>query len=125
MNNYTITDLNMNSQNKEDCVLGDLDCINASLYNLLCTVPGSDLFRPTRGVNIMAWLYQPFNLGTQLSYQNTINNQVKIWEPRVVQNTSNVSFDDSNRVLSITLSYTCIINGMQVPNKFTVNYSIT
>ena len=43
MNNYSITDLNPQAQNQEDCILGDLDCINASLYNLLFTQPGTDL----------------------------------------------------------------------------------
>ena len=86
---------------------------------------GTDLFRPSRGVNVMSWLFQPFTIGSQLSYQNTINNQVKIWEPRVVQNTSTVVYDYPNRVMSITLNYTCIINGLKVPNQFNVNYSLS
>lgn len=121
MTEYVITDLNPTPTSKSDCVLGDLDAITASLYNLLVTIPGTDLFRPTRGLNAMAWLFTPFTISSKVFYENSINNQVKAWEPRVQQVSSNITFDSLNRVMTISIAYVTTINGLTSPSLFSVN----
>lgn len=121
MADYVVTDLNPTPTGKSDCILGDLDAITASLYNLLITIPGTDFFRPTRGINAMAWLFQPFTTSSKLFYENVINNQVKTWEPRVKQVSSSVTFKPQTRIMTITISYITTINGLTSPNIFSVN----
>jgi len=100
----TYKDINPNPTNKYNCVILDVDCINASLYNLFLTEKGSDLFRPGRGLNITSWLFAPYNDQIGMSYQNEIMSAIQVWEPRIKSSIVEIVF--LNNKLQVIVNYT-------------------
>ncbi len=95
--------LNPLPSNQVSFLLEDVDVINASIYNILFTSPGTDMFRPDFGIGIQNWLFSAYNDQIKALRINEIRQALKRWEPRIAIGT--ISFTSSGNVASISVLY--------------------
>lgn len=94
-------------------LLFDVDAINASIENILGTVPGERLFLPDFGSRISELLFQPIDDITASDLRSETIRAIEKWEPRVRiidQETSIVPFPDDHRY-QVIITYEVITTG--------------
>lgn len=114
--NYS--DLNLLPTSKRDAILTDLDAIDVSLYNLFLTEPGTDLFRPTRGLGFRRWLFMPYQPQLEVGLEVTIRTQIASWEPRISVVSCTISF--YSNYLEINLAYKPKDSNLKSPREFKI-----
>lgn len=95
--------LNPLPSDRTSFMLEDVDVINASIYNILFTYPGTDMFRPDFGIGIQSWLFSSFNDQIKVMRINEIRQSLKRWEPRI--KVGNITFNLSDGVADISIQY--------------------
>lgn len=91
----------------------DVEAINASIENILGTVPGERLFLPTFGSQIHQLLFNPIDPITASDLRSETILAIERWEPRVRiidQETSIEAQPDNNKYL-VNINYIIVNTG--------------
>lgn len=86
----------------------DADAVKQSLTTLLYMNFGEVPFNPTMGAGVRAYLFEPLDLITQMNLTNNIANVINNWEPRVSIISLQVTEDEANNALVVSLTFNMI-----------------
>ena len=116
-----VSDLNPLLTNAQSLILTGSDAVNASIYNILFTSPGSRRFFPTYGLGIENILGTNFNQISPVYYQTKISNAINKWEKRALSVKVRVTFNTITSIMSITINYNYISQNIVLPSSFIAN----
>lgn len=77
--------------------------IKNDILQLLMTVPGERVMRPDFGVNLRNFTFEQLTSNELTGLESEIETQITIQEPRVTVESINMSRDDDNNQLTITI----------------------
>ena len=96
----------------------DEDVIRSSIENILMTIPGERVMRPTFGVNLYSYLFEPNDDILEYSIRTEVEKQLSAWDDRYVVDRVTVSSDEELVVIRISV----IINRPNGPKQVNVGY---
>jgi len=92
--------------------------INASIRNIVQTIPGEKFFNKFFGSEVRTQLFEQFDATTSIVLENQIVDSIRTYEPRVADVSVEVNARPDKNELGITVSYTIV--GQEFPAQ---NYS--
>jgi phage baseplate assembly protein W len=96
-------------------VLKNERAINASIKNIVQTIPGEKFFNSLFGSEVRSQLFEQYDVTTTLELEEQITSSINRYEPRV--NTLSVEISDrpDRNELGVTVSYTIV--GQEFPSQ--------
>ena len=96
-------------------VLKNERAINASIKNIVQTIPGEKFFNSFFGSEVRSQLFEQFDVTTTLVLEQQITDSVNRYEPRVNNLKVEVSARPDRNELGVTVSYTIV--GQEFPSQ--------
>ena len=96
-------------------VLKNERAINASIKNIVQTIPGEKFFNSFFGSEVRAQLFEQFDVTTTLVLEQQITDSVNRYEPRVNNLKVEVSARPDRNELGVTVTYTIV--GQEFPSQ--------
>lgn len=96
-------------------VLKNERAINASIKNIVQTIPGEKFFNSFFGSEVRAQLFEQFDVTTTLVLEQQITDSVNRYEPRVNNLKVEVSARPDRNELGVTVTYTIV--GQKFPSQ--------
>ena len=96
-------------------VLKNERAINASIKNIVQTIPGEKFFNGFFGSEVRAQLFEQFDVTTTLVLEQQITDSVNRYEPRVNNLKVEVSARPDRNELGVTVTYTIV--GQEFPSQ--------
>ena len=96
-------------------VLKNERAINASIKNIVQTIPGEKFFNSFFGSEVRAQLFEQFDVTTTLELEQQITDSVNRYEPRVDNLKVEVSARPDRNELGVTVTYTIV--GQKFPSQ--------
>jgi phage baseplate assembly protein W len=81
----------------------DEQLIKNDILQLLMTIPGERVMRPTFGVNLRNAVFEPSDEGTVSGLELEIRRAIEQYEPRVILDGVQIVTDDQNNGMSIQI----------------------
>ena len=92
--------------NRDLRIAPDELAIKNSLINLFNTQPGQRILIPRYGCNLMGYVFEQITLPNADALGRTLEEAIKVWEPRVTLNRLNVMGDPENNQYNVTIKIT-------------------
>ena len=96
-------------------VLKNERAINASIKNIVQTIPGEKFFNSFFGSEVRSQLFEQFDVTTTLVLEQQITDSVNRYEPRVNNLKVEVSARPDRNELGVTVTYTIV--GQEFPSQ--------
>ena len=96
-------------------VLKNERAINASIKNIVQTIPGEKFFNSFFGSEVRSQLFEQFDVTTNLELEQQITDSVNRYEPRVNNLKVEVSARPDRNELGVTVTYTIV--GQKFPSQ--------
>ena len=96
-------------------VLKNERAINASIKNIVQTIPGEKFFNSFFGSEARSQLFEQFDVTTTLELEQQITDSVNRYEPRVNNLKVEVSARPDRNELGVTVTYTIV--GQEFPSQ--------
>lgn len=117
----TYATINILSSPSASVVIEDIDVLNCSLYNILFTEPGTDVYRPEYGIGVQNWLFTCSNTIIRNQRVNELKQAIKRWENRLTLGDVNIQV--SGNIGYITIEYTP--NSPNLKNSKNFSFSLS
>lgn len=114
---YTDIDYRLNTKNKDIKISIDAEAINNSIRNILLTEKYSVPGNPEFGSNLNKTLFEQMDGVTFALMEQIIITELGRWEPRIIVDDINISYDRNYQQVLIRINYTIIVtNDVRVAN---------
>lgn len=94
-------------------VLKNERAINASIKNIVQTIPGEKFFNSFFGSEVRSQLFEQFDVTTSIILEEQIIQSVSAYEPRITDLSVEISARPDRNELGITVNY--VIIGQEIP----------
>lgn len=84
----------------------DRQAIRNSIENIFNTKPGEKILNPAFGLDLRQFLFEPISIETANEIGEKINEQLPLYEPRVILNSVNIIGKEKTNEYLITISIT-------------------
>src|SRR5208337_1871245 len=101
-------------------ILKNEDSVRQAFKNLMLTNPGEKLFNPFYGSGITGMLFENFTPFTIEDVTNQVLNTAAMFEPRVSILNVQITQDDDNNAMYVTITFSLI----NIPGPFTLNLPV-
>ena len=96
-------------------VLKNERSINASIKNIVQTIPGEKFFNSFFGSDVRAQLFEQFDATTAIVLEQQIVSSILTYEPRIEDLTVDITASPDTHQLGITVGYTIV--GQEIPSQ--------
>ncbi len=96
-------------------VLKNERAINASIKNIVQTIPGEKFFNSLFGSEVRSQLFEQYDVTTTLELEEQITSSINRYEPRVNTLSVEISARPDRNELGVTVSYTIV--GQEFPSQ--------
>lgn len=93
-----------------------IDAVKTNIKNLLYTNQGERLMQPNLGLNLRAYLFEPFTDELQLKIQTEISDMISVWLPFVEIKKLDIKMDEEYDVGTNKLLIDVLFNITRDPN---------
>jgi uncharacterized protein len=107
-------DLSFSQTNTKDItILSNTASVKASVKNIILTERGTAIFSPYFGTSIKKYLFEIADANLANDLIEEIKSALTIWENRIKIDKIDVSLEDDEITLTVTIVYTIIQNNVQ------------